>query len=301
MNKKRNRKKSPTFDKKPSLGINKEKLSAARKVLIVKVFSPICKPLNGSLSGSNTSHLLKLWTFPYRYNNGKEYKESKATAYFIKGLRGAIRHQSMTQCKIRSLEVCHSSDKLSDKKGNKFLPEGFHLLGSCVENGECIIHSIYGSKNHRSKIRVSSLPIANISQKSFETDYSIQNVHISTENRVSIGFDGKAIQNFGDRYFGGEFEFEIDVTSCTPVEIGLLIESAMYLQKLGRGFNAGYAELITKSLTLINRITIRIPNLIDAKEFIIEEHVKEEPLPDEVTLSLEEWHNFLEKHTGITD
>ncbi|MHA2139692.1 MAG: hypothetical protein ACW98G_17540 [Candidatus Hodarchaeales archaeon] len=35
---------------------------------------------------------------------------------------------------------------------------------------------------------------------------------------------GKSIQDFGERYFAGEFEFEIDVSNCTKEETGMIIE-----------------------------------------------------------------------------
>lgn len=274
--------------------VRNPQISIRRKILKVKAYTPICKPLNGNIPGSSNSYLLKLWTFPYQYKSGKEIKETTATAYLIKGLRGTIRHRVMAQCKERGLEVCHTSDKETDKKGNSLLPDGFHLLGSCVENGECIVHSIFGSMRHRSKIRVSSLPIANISHKTFETDYKVQNVQIATENRVNLSYEGKSIQDFGERYFAGDFEFEIDVTECDPSELGLLIESVMYLQKLGRGYNSGYAEIIVKSMTLVDRSIRRQPKWLTTNEFVIEEQVTEKRLPKKVIHALEEWQNFLE-------
>jgi hypothetical protein len=273
--------------------LREQQISIQRKILRVTVYTPICKPLNGSLPGSSNSHLLKLWTFPYQYKNGKEVKETTATAYLPKGIRGAIRHQAMTRCKIRGLEVCHTSDKEKDKKGNSLLPEGFHLLGSCIDNGECIIHSIFGSKGHRSKIRVTVIPIANISHKTYQTEYKIQNVQIATEKRVCLSFDGKSIQDFGERYFSGEFQFEIDATECSPLELGLVIESVMYLNKLGRGFNAGYAELEVKKLSLILKNISRCPKWVESNEFLIEEKVIENALPEEVTQALLEWQNYL--------
>ncbi len=284
-------------EKKVQHIFTQQEISIQRKILKVKAYTPICKPLNGNVSGSSISHLLKLWNFPYQYKDKKQIKEATATAYLIKGLRGTIRHRVMAQCNERGLEVCHTSDKETDKKGNRFLPEGFHLIGNCVENGECIVHSIFGSRGHRSKIRVSSLPIAYITQKTYKTDYKIQNVRISTENRVNLSYDGKSIQDFGERYFTGDFEFEIDVTECNPSELGLLVEAVMYLQKLGRGYNSGYAEIIVKSFGLVARSISRKPKWLTTNEFTIEEEVIEEPIPKEVIQALEEWQIFLEKAT----
>ena len=281
-------------EKKVQHIFTQQEISIQRKILKVNAYTPICKPLNGNVSGSSISHLLKLWNFPYQYKDKRQIKEATATAYHIKGLRGTIRHRVMAQCKERGLEVCHTSDKETDKKGNRFLPEGFHLIGSCVENGECIVHSIFGSRGHRSKIRVSSLPIAHITQTTYKTDYKVQIVRISTENRVNLSYDGKSIQDFGERYFTGDFEFEIDVTECNPSELGLLVEAVMYLQKLGRGYNSGYAEIIVKSFGLVKRSISRTPKWLTTNEFAIEEKVIEEPTPKEVVQALEEWQGFLE-------
>lgn len=299
MSKKSSNEKTAKQKKQIQKKVKKQQISIKREILKVKAYTPICKPLNGTLPGTSNSHLLKLWTFPYRYKNGKEVKETTATAYHIKGLRGAIRHRVMAQCKERGLEVCHSSEKEADKEGNSFLPDGFHLAGSCTENGECIVHSIFGSRGHRSKIRVSSIPIANISHKTYESDYKIQNVQIATENRVNLSYEGKSIQNFGERYFAGEFEFEVDVTECTPSELGLLIETITYLQKLGRGYNAGYAEIVTKSLNLVERTVTRRPKWVNNTEFIIEELIKEDSQPKKVVHALEEWYQFLENASAI--
>ncbi|MHA1331467.1 MAG: hypothetical protein ACTSR2_10365 [Candidatus Hodarchaeales archaeon] len=152
-------------------------VTTTRKILKVRVLTPISKPLNGSLPSSKTSHLLKLWTFDYEYKNGKETKTSSATAYMIKGLRGSLRHQVMECCKKHGLEVCHTSDKKTEQKGNSLLPEGFHLQGSCSSEKECLVHTVFGSKQHQGKIRVSARPIANISHKTYQAKTSFQNVH----------------------------------------------------------------------------------------------------------------------------
>ncbi len=274
-------------------------ISIPRKILKVKAFTPICKPLNGSLPSSKISHLLKLWTFEYQYKNGKETKTSTATAYMIKGLRGALRHQVMTHCKERGLEVCHTSDKETDQKGNSLLPEGFHLLGSCTDSDECIVHAVFGSKGNSSKIRVSAKPIANISHKTFQAPVSIQNVQIATEKRVALTFEGKAIQDFGERYLAGEFEFEIDITKCTPEEMGMIIEATMYMHKLGGGYNAGYAELQIKGLDLVKSTTNRQPKITDQNSFTIEEEIDEEKLPEEFTNALTAWKKHLREYKEV--
>ncbi|MHA1946156.1 MAG: RAMP superfamily CRISPR-associated protein [Candidatus Hodarchaeales archaeon] len=263
-----------------------------RRILKVRAFTPICKPLNGSLPSSKTSHLLRLTTFDYKYKVGKEIKTGTANAYLIKGLRGAVRHQVMAHCKDLGLDICHTSDKETDKQGRIFLSEGFHLLGSCLDKNECIIHAVFGSKRHASKIRVSALPIANITHKTFRTDFKFQNVHIATEKRVTLAFDGKPIQDFGERYFSGEFEFEIDVSKCTDEETGMLVEAVMYMQKFGGGINTGYGELQILNLNLVKSTVIREPKITEKNDFTIEEHLREESIPAEFTDALTAWKEY---------
>jgi hypothetical protein len=268
-------------------------VSITRKILRVRVFTPICKTLNGSLPSSKTAHFLRLTEVPYTYQVGKERKTASVATYFIKGLRGVVRHQAMIQCHQLGLEVCHSSDKEATKQGEKLLPEGFHLLGEChKKQQECIIHSIFGSMHHPSKIVVSADPIASITHKTYETDTQIQNVHIATETRIALSYEGKAIQDFGERYFSGEFTFELDVTQCQPAELGLLIESVMHLTQLGAGFNAGYAKIKIQELTLLQRRITRGLKWSDSEMFEVVEDIKETPLPKEVMQSLTAWKKY---------
>jgi len=265
----------------------------SRKILKVKVYTPICKPLNGSLPSSKISHMLKLSPFNYQYTSGKETKTKTTTAYMIKGLRGVLRHQVMANCKEHGLEVCHTSDKETTRQGKSLISEGFHLAGSCLEKNECIVHAVFGSKGNKSKIRVSSLPIANISHKTFQTDFRFNNVHISTENRVALTYEGETIQDFSERYFSGEFEFEIDVSECTAEETGMIIEGVMYMYRLGRGHNTGYGELKIKKMKLVKMVTIREPKISGKEEFTIKEHVREEAIPGEFTEALTAWKKCL--------
>ncbi|MHA2333463.1 MAG: RAMP superfamily CRISPR-associated protein [Candidatus Hodarchaeales archaeon] len=277
-----------------------KKVSRVKKLvnpsLILKVKirteSPV-KPLNGSLPRSNSSHMLRLYPVRYRYKNGKEYKEKEVQSYYIKGLRGCLRHAVMKVCKDHELEVCHSTDRAESTSGNSLLPSGFHLLGSCAKNGgECIVHSIFGSKSNESKISVFSHPIATINHKTSETNGKIQNVHISTENRLCKTFDGKSVQDFGERYFSGEFEFEINVTKTSNEERGLLIESIISMEKLGRGFNAGYGHLKVVNFQLLKKNVIRTVEWEENK-FIVKEKINEESLRDEVTEAMQEWERWI--------
>jgi len=131
------------------------------------------------------------------------------------------------------------------------------LLGTCKKDEECIIHQIFGSKGHEGLISVYAEPISSIIHKSAQPQSKIQNVHIATENRVCISFDGTSIQDFGERYFSGAFSFEIDVTRCNNEQLGLLIEAVLNLEKLGRGYNSGYGHIQIKQLQLLERTEMR--------------------------------------------
>ncbi|MFX0095230.1 MAG: hypothetical protein ACFFBD_26080, partial [Candidatus Hodarchaeota archaeon] len=186
----------------------------SQRILKVTVYTPICKPLNGTLPRSNKSHLLRLAPITYSYKDRKKTEEAQSQLYFIKGLRGAVRHASMAVCFDKGLEVCHSSDKKEDKNKNPLIPAGFHPLGACVANGgSCLLHQIYGGKGQKSIIKVTTTPISSAKYKHKTATFAVpvQDIFIKDEHRVSIGFDGRAIQDFGEKYFSGTFNFEIDV------------------------------------------------------------------------------------------
>ena len=267
-----------------------------KKILKVQAFTPISKPLNGSLPRSNNSHFLRLYPISYWYRFGKEEKESIVETYYIKGLRGSIRHAVMRICKASHLEVCHTTDKEMDKSGNRLLPDGFHLLGTCEPTGSCIVHEIFGSKGRPGLISVYADPIGSITQKSAELTIPVQDVHIATESRHCATFDGKIAQDFGERYFSGYFKFEIDVTHCLSKHIGLLIESILNVEKLGRGYNAGYGHVQVLSFQLIKRI-IKKTVVWQENDFVIQEIKEEVYLKDEVMTAMNEWKKYTEEHT----
>jgi len=260
-------------------------------ILRVIAYTPIAKPLNGALPQSNTSHFLRLYPVTYTYMNNKNEKTATSETYLLKGLRGAIRHQIMHRCSSIGLEVCHTSDKEYDKQGNSLLPEGFHLLGACRTNGECLVHQIFGSKGIKSLISVYADPITSISQKSAVTEEPVQNVHIATEKRICLSFDDKSIQDFGERYFSGYFTFEIDVTRCNNIQLGLLIDAIVNLEKLGQGFNTGYGRVKIKQFQLLERSVSRTP-VWKEDSFLVEENVVEKSLKAEVVDAMEAWTQY---------
>jgi hypothetical protein len=266
------------------------------KILKVFVSCNIAKPLNGAVPRSNTAHLLRLVPVSYTYKSGKQEKKATVQTYHIKGLRGALRHAVMEICHAAGLEVCHTTDKEATKDGQSLLPAGFHLLGDCSENSNrCVVHELFGSMNHESRIMVYSDPIGSIPHKTSVTN-GIQNVHIATENRICKTFDGKVAQDFGERYFSGSFTFEIDLTHCTPLQQGLIIQATMALKRLGGGYNAGYGHLTVHQFQYLKRTMKRVP-IWTEDTFKVNEEVTEESLKDEPLVALQAWQDYLAAHS----
>ncbi|MFQ5979250.1 MAG: RAMP superfamily CRISPR-associated protein [Candidatus Heimdallarchaeota archaeon] len=262
------------------------------KILKVFVSCNIAKPLNGAVPRSNIAHLLRLVPVSYTYKGGKQEKKATVQTYHIKGLRGALRHAVMEICHAAGLEICHTTDKEATKDGQSLLPAGFHLLGACGKNGDrCVVNELFGSMNRESRITVYSDPIGSIPHKTSVAN-GIQNVHIATENRICKTFDGKVAQDFGERYFSGAFTFEINLTHCTSLQQGLLIQAAMALKRLGGGYNAGYGRLTVQQFQYLKRITKRVP-IWTEDTFKVNEEVIEESLKDEPLAALQAWEDYL--------
>ncbi|MFW9856395.1 MAG: hypothetical protein ACFFFG_15185 [Candidatus Thorarchaeota archaeon] len=279
-------------------------LNGPRKILKFWCHTPIAKPLNGAAPKSKSSYMLKLVPVSYSYEgnakvNGKTQKVTKtstADSYLIKGLRGALRHKVMALCYEAGLDVCHTSDKLEDKHQNSLIPPGFHPLGECATNGEsCIIHQIFGSIRHASIISVSAPPIIRFIEKSAQLTATVQQVHMATENRTCMSFDQRPIQDFSESYLSGTFAFEVDVTLCTPEQLGLLIEAGYQLEKLGRGYNSGYGHLYVRKFQLHRKTKKRVIKTVK-EEFVVHEQVSEEPLNHEVPQALGAWAQYREEH-----
>ncbi|MFX1286282.1 MAG: RAMP superfamily CRISPR-associated protein [Promethearchaeota archaeon] len=267
------------------------------RILKVFCYTPINKPLNGPVSGGKASHLLRLHPISYSYQGKKKEKIKQSDTYFIKGLRGALRHQIMQVCREYDLEVCHTSDKKADKHKNSLLPEGFHLLGSCELNGDCIIHQIFGSKGNEGLISVYADPITSISLKTANPLEKVQNVHIATENRNVRAFNGKSLQNFAERYFSGNFTFEIEVSKCNKVQLGAIIDAVMKLHKLGRGFNSGYGRIHIKRFQLLKRYTKIFPEWKE-DSFIVKEEIEEKFIKQDVLKALQAWFDYVEERVS---
>ncbi len=210
-------------------------MKTTKKLVVVRAYTPIAKPLNASIQKNST--MLLLGEIPYI--NGDKTFNTKV--YYIKGLRGMLRHAAMKLAYDCGIEVCHTSEKTELKDGIKLMPAGFHVLGSC--DPPCILQHIFGSFRNESRISVLADPITSISHKDYTINVAVQKVHIASENRIAMSFDGIPIQDFRESYFSGYFTFSIDVTQLTDEEIKFLLESLLYIETLGGGKNAGYGQV----------------------------------------------------------
>ncbi len=210
-------------------------MKKTKKQLVVRAFTPIAKPLNASIQKNST--MLLLGEIPYI--NGEKTFNTKV--YYIKGLRGMLRHAAMSLAQDCGIEVCHTSEKTELKDGTKLIPNGFHPFGAC--DTPCILRRIFGSFREESRISVYADPITSISHKEYNTDVAVQRVHILSENRIALSYEGIPIQDFRESYFSGYFTFSIDVTLLTKEEIKFLMESLLYIETLGGGKNAGYGQV----------------------------------------------------------
>lgn len=268
-----------------------------KRILKVFVSAGIAKPLNGALPHSKNSHFLRLYPVTYNYSNGKQEKTATAQTYHIKGLRGALRHAVMQVCHEAGLEVCHTTDKEATQDGRSLLPPGFHLLGACSQNGgSCIVHDLFGGMNQEGQIAIYADPIANISHKTSQIT-GVQNVHIATEHRIVLTYDRKSVQDFGERYFSGQFVFEITVTDCSSEQLGLLVQAIMALDRLGAGYNAEYGHLKVTQFQLLERRVNRTPEWDTHETFQIKEEIDEKSLKDEVLKGLKAWDDYVAAHS----
>ena len=210
-------------------------MKQTKKQIVVRAFTPIAKPINTSIQKNST--MLLLGEIPYI--NGSKTFTTKL--YYLKGLRGMLRHACMDLARDRGIEVCHSSEKTELKDGTKLVSQGFHPLGAC--DPPCILRRIFGTFREESRVSVSADPIISISHKDYTTEVPVQKVHIASENRIVLSYDRIPIQDFRESYFSGYFTFNIDVTQLTEDEIKFLLESLLYVEYYGAGRHAGYGHI----------------------------------------------------------
>lgn len=206
-----------------------------KKQIVVRAFTSIAKPINTSIQKNST--MLLLGEIPYKSGS----KTFNTKLYYLKGIRGMLRHACMDLARDYGIEVCHSSEKTELKDGTKLIPQGFHPLGAC--DPPCMLRRIFGTFREDSRIIVSAEPITYISHKDYTTKVPVQKVHIATENRIALSYDRIPIQDFRESYFSGYFTFSIDVTQLIEEELKFLLESLLYIEYYGGGRNAGYGHV----------------------------------------------------------
>jgi hypothetical protein len=252
-------------------------MKQTKKQIVVRAYTPIAKPLNASIQKNAT--MLLLGEIPYE--NGSKVFNTKL--YYIKGVRGMLRHACMKLAQACGIEVCHSSEKTELKDGTKLISSGFHPLGAC--NPPCILRRIFGTFREESSVSVLVDPIASIKHKEYTTNVPVQKVHISSENRIALAYDRMPIQDFRESYFSGYFSFCIDVSILTDDEIKFLMESLLYIETLGGGKNAGYGRVKILSFEVQKIGIVRNIERVNGGYKIIEK-TKVQPILLE---NIEEW------------
>lgn len=245
------------------------------KRIKVRVKTPIAKTGNGAIAGGKTNNFLLI-------ENGKEGKK-----YLVKGIRGLVSHAMMNRAKEKGVEVCHSSDKEKTQKGENLLPEGFHPRADCYPENECIQHRLMGSIHKPSKIKFE--PVIIVSVRAKGTNEGAQKVQLATETRTALMHGSKrSIQDFGDKYFAGEFTFVIELNEeLTKEELGYLIHAILYTPELGLGgsINNGSGRLELQEITLQEVIRTRT---IGKNGKVVQEE-KERNLWKELAEAMEAW------------
>ena len=249
------------------------------KRIKVRVRTPISKTGNGAFSGGKINNLLLIGANGDNGNDGKRY--------LVKGLRGLLNHSMMALAEQKGIEICHSSEKKETQSGEKLLPEGFHPNGACYPENECIRHRIMGSIKKASRVKFE--PVVIISTYSKEKNGDAQKVHIATESRNSLVYHSRqAIQDFGERYFSGEFTFIIELNEeLVQEELGFLLQAILFMPELGLGgsINNGAGKLELLEIALQEVIRTRT---INKNGKIIEEE-KERNLWKQMEEAIEVW------------
>lgn len=230
--------------------MDKNVINRKFKRLVITIETPQAKTGNGPAVGGKVNNLMLIGA---EENNGKEGKK-----YLIKGLRGWINHAMMTLAKQEGVEVCHTSEKTETQKGENLLPEGFHASGKCLENSECVKHRLMGSFASPSKLKFEPVVIISNYYKG-KIPEGVYPMHIATENRNALVQKSKiAIQDFGERYFAGEFELKIEfLEELAKDELGFLLKAILYAPEIGLGAasnnGAGKTKIVKITLQEVNR------------------------------------------------
>jgi len=220
------------------------------KRLRIELYTPELKTENGSMG--TRSEMLKLHTLIENYDGNKKNIE----LYKIKGLKGWLRHKYMEYYRNKGIEVCYSSSKENFKDRKLEIPKGFHSLGAC--NGNCPIYKIFGGVvakkdvssdlTRQSRIMVWENGVVSLThfrkikdkklKKHLKSKYNVMSYN--TENSICLGIDGESIQNFGERFIAGDFEFFIDVTKLNDDELKTMVDVLLNTDtQMGRGKTRG--------------------------------------------------------------
>jgi len=76
----------------------------------------------------------------------------------------------------------------------------------------------------------------------------------------------------------------------------MLIEATMTIKKLGRGYNAGYGEVIIREMRLVELNSVLETKLTESNDFTIEKHNIEKAIPEEFMKGLKAWQDYLESN-----
>ncbi|MFQ5981607.1 MAG: hypothetical protein ACE5OZ_25970 [Candidatus Heimdallarchaeota archaeon] len=311
-----------TKSKRTRVATYGKRLLKQRKVLLVRFYMACGKTMNGPTAGGGSkTTFLRLYPVTYKYTgqNGEE-KEETTELYQLKQIRGAFRHSGMQLMFDKGKETCHTSEKLKDKSGNALIPAGFHPLGWCneevrkqtmkrtkkEERGElqalmktmtngteaCIIHQVFGRMGNEGLISVHADPITLLPHKTAKLNVRVQRVQTAFENRNAMSFEGKPIQDFQERFLSGYLTCEVIVTKCQPYQLGFVIQCALGLERLGRGYNAGYSRVEVQEFQLVERTISRIPKWTKDRYEVTEE-IEDVPLQGEVEEALQAFDDYL--------
>jgi len=180
-------------------------------------------------------------------------REELGTTRVVKGVRGALRHSIMTILHKHGISYCSPTRKEKFQGSDEpTLLEGEHLTGACKDE-PCPVRQLFGMMGEESPIRVWSdvliqtdKPLSKIIK---QRGYAF--VYVSTEKRHQARRDGKALQDFSEQYFSGEFQFYIEFSRKLPAWLlGLLVEGILGITAIGGGKNSGYSRVKITELQL---------------------------------------------------
>lgn len=284
-------------------GVSLKMSSGKNTLLILDCYAEQVKTLNGGPPGSTTSYMLELEPVRYRYKVGKQYKWTTTKTYKIKGLKGWIRNAMVSTCANLGLEVCDTTSKEETKNGVELLSKFTHPLGSCSSSDSsnaCLIQQIFGRLGKASRLTVFSKPLADIQHETAEPELEVQNVKIRVENRHARTASGITAQDFGEQFFSGNFQVELDVSELTLVELGLLMQSLPQLKALGRGVTAGYGKVHLQGITVVQTHEEWSYEWNEQLQmFPLTKLVRSNPVPELMTMAQDAWLQFL--HSQFPD